>query len=137
MGISAVPADVLDGANRFAGLLASQLAGQPLPALARRLKSAIVRDDPSELLALSMVLTPVLAGKIDNPQEGDDLMTVYEVRDALRQITSRWRDTSLDGTLDKTQEVARKLVDLDSAILRGYQERTGDAEPFGFLKGMS
>lgn len=132
-----IPDDVLDGALRFVPLIQSQLAGQPLTAIAKRIKSAVIRDDASELLALAMILNPILAGKIDNPGDDDERYLAYELKDIVKQVTSKWRDRSLDGVLGHAQDVARKLVDLDHQILKNYAERTGDPDPYGYLTGQN
>lgn len=128
--ISGVPSHVLNSANTLLPLLQSQLSGQPLKVVAARLKAAVVRDDPSELLALSMAVHPLLAERreADDP----DIYLVGDLRSALRQIVSRWRSTAIDAAVVGSRNVERDLVDLDRRILRGNQERTGDQDPYNY-----
>lgn len=133
--LSAVPSDVLDGATRYLPLVESQLRGASLGDIAKRLKSAVIRDDQSELLALSMALAPILAGHRANPDDAGDSLEIYDLKASLRQITSRWRSRSLDASLIHARTVERQLSDLDHGIMAGFQARTGDADPYGFLDG--
>lgn len=130
--LNAVPPGVLDAATRLLPLVQSQLAGASLPDIAKRLKAAAVRDDPSELLAMAMTLTPILAERQADPDHPDGFV-VYDLRGMLRQITERWRDRSLDAALDQARATATRLDALDRTILSNYQERTGDPDPYNFL----
>jgi hypothetical protein len=134
--LNAVPSDVLDGANRYLPLVQSQVQGASLPDIAKRLQAAVVRDDPSELLALGMVIGPILAERHANPDGDDDALILYDLKGRIRQITGRWRDRSLDAALDRARATAARLDSLDQAILDGYQERTGETDIYGFLGGM-
>lgn len=130
--LNAVPSDVLDGANRFLPLIQSQLAGASLPDIAKRLKAAVIRDDQSELLALILATGPILAEHQADP-DSPDTFVAYDLKGAIRQITSHWRDRSLDQALDQARASAARLDSLDQSILAQYQERTGDADPYKFL----
>jgi len=131
-----VPDDVLDGANRFAPLIASQVQGASLPAISRQLKAAVVRDDPSELLALATVLSPILAAKQASPDNAEDTYALFDFRDALRQISSRRRDHRLDLAQERARQVADTLTDLDYSIVSANQARTGETDPYQFLAGL-
>jgi hypothetical protein len=133
--LNAVPSDILDGANRFLPLMQSQLQSAKLPDIAKRLKAAVIRDDASELLAMAMVLGPILAEREADPNDPDTFLT-YDIRGTLRQITSRWRDRSVDQALDQARAAVARLDALDGLILKGYSERTGDDDPYGFLQGV-
>lgn len=130
----AVPPAALAGANQLRPLVESELSGASLAAIGKRMTAATVRDDPSELLALAMVVGPLVAQRQASPDEAgtDEALQRYELRRALRDITSRWRDTSLDGPSVHARTVERALGDLDRTIVDGYQERTGGAR-YGFL----
>lgn len=133
-----IPDALLDRANRLEPVIRNGMAGASLDQIAERLAAARMRDDQAELLAMNMALSPILAAREASPdQAGDDASyQLFDLRGQLRQIMEKWVDVPTTSARIHAETVARKLTDLDTKILHGYQERTGDPDPFGFLSGL-
>lgn len=133
-GLANVPADVLDDANRQRSLIEAQLAGASVAMIRQRLSAATIRNDDAELLALATVIGPILdQRKSAAPDDAANPETyaLFEAKSDLREISSRWRDRSLDLALDAATEAERKVSDAERLVVRGYTSRTGKDE-FGF-----
>jgi len=127
--LSNIDPDIVDGANRFAPLVQSQLDALDDAGKARRLEAARVRGDRSELLALYMALQSHAAQQskaVDwmNDRAGAD--GLMALQNALGTVAPQFRDTSLDGPLEYAQRVHSELDTLQHRISRHAAERTGD-----------
>lgn len=131
-----IPADVLDGANRYTTMLAAELEDASLEDIRKQVRAAQIRGDDSVLLALTMVLRPILNDRDRNPRPDDRTDEIWTIRSMLKESGKKFTNRSIDILAERATTIRRSLSDFDNNVLHTRSERTGDTDPYGFLASL-
>ena len=131
-----LPADVLARAAQMIPVAATQLPSLRLPQITQRLRAVAIRADPAERFAVATAARAHLTDRADTPRPGDTEADLLTAETLCRELGAGFRDTSLDNLLGRGRDTVTAVSAVDGKIIKGRTER-GDADPYGFLRGVA